>query len=230
MKIQRLKPPNENDFATIFNEFIQRQLHLKGSMRVIERFQVTWNVSMGAPFTVDQSTVIYDKLFRFDHEGGEDLDYLKTYLINGLLAQCIESAETYFKNLLEMILDKELNFEISTMLNRRVLGTNAEIIKILEAYVNPKESNEEIKRIKPIFDMLEQVRHLVVHSDQVIKSSSLIGSNVQFNKYFELKMVKGKCRLIIDASNAEILSAEVAQFGFEFYRLLSEKHGYDLSS
>jgi len=62
MKIQRLKPPNENDFATIFNEFIQRQLHLKGSMRVIERFQVTWNVSMGAPFTVDQSTVMTSPL------------------------------------------------------------------------------------------------------------------------------------------------------------------------
>ena len=219
---------DENRFSNDLEKFLRRQLHLKGNLSVIQHLDTKWNVSMGIPLRIiDGPSVLFEEMYRFFPYDEQQLPLIKAYLYNILLSQCVENFETYLKNIFGSILDSKLECQISQQLNRRAFGNNSEIIKLIKFYLSPIDISIELARILPIFLLLEQVRHVTTHSDQIIKDQNWIQSS-PFNDYFTTQTTKGETRIIIDYKKAEILNSEISQLGFEFFNLLSEKHSYPI--
>jgi len=84
---------------------------------------------------------------------------------------------------------------------------------------------QDLGELTQTFEMAETARQIIVHNDHELKKGS-IPANLKktFDEYFILK----SNRLMIDQSGAEILVAEIAQIGFDVFKVLSEKYGWPI--
>jgi len=201
---------------------------------VIEKIKTTW--SSGRSKTLEdrnnQIFFIENKYF-FNSEEPEHLEFIKSYIYNSLVAQGIESFESYLKNLVRIIIKENLGEK--TLVNlKNALRTNKERLKFIKDYLEPLDNwtNSAFEVYTPIFEVLEEARHIIVHSDQIIKAKEN-GTDIRkkpfFERYFKTLEKDRVVRISIEYQDANFSMEDLSQFSYVLFDSLSLKHGVPIS-
>lgn len=231
MKTARILKINstDNPFAEAFGMYSQRTINLMGQVGVIDKVNTTWSVNRSKALHDRNDGIFFvEDRYSFRPEEPEQLEKLKTYIYNSLVAQGVESFESYLKGLVKIIVKEKLGEPVLPNL-KNAMRTNKERLKFIKNYLEPLDN--WTKRYFPgyfeIFVVLEQTRHIIIHANQIIKLKENeidIRKNKLFSQYFSTIENDGEIRLSITKENACNTMEELYQFAYILFDALSSKH------
>lgn len=148
-----------------------------------------------------------------------------------LIAQAFENFEAFIKDTYREYL--RLNIKAKPALDvamQQIPRRNSEIIKSLKtffpslpAYLNDSKTSW--------LRAIENVRHSVIHTDQLISESLLNGNDRKYyttNLFFK-KVKGGKYRIIVDKNTGVSIIKYFDNIGFSIFSYISDDSGYPIN-
>lgn len=175
----------DNPLSKAISDFLDRQLFISGYCHILYSLKIDiTSVSSIRFIDENKSPIIHSAHFEFDSSNQEDL---KSYYYLTLIAQAIENFESYLKNLIRIIIGNP----VTSKYTLKGLFDNSERLKFIKKQFSSSNlfASSEIKELVELFYMVEKVRHIVTHQNQIydpIRNEQLDINSKLFLKYFSL--------------------------------------------
>jgi len=150
MKTARLLRDNSssNKLYPALDLFLKRQLHLKGSISVIESSDSKYEtMNQGIVLTDNNPDVFfYKELFKYEKANADHTFLIKSYVRNCLIAQAYDSIENFIKGLFDVVV--ETQFQGIKFRKRNVFQYSKEYITFLLQFALPHKIPNERKSVQ----------------------------------------------------------------------------------
>jgi hypothetical protein len=151
------------------------------------------------------------------------LKQLQNYLAMSLIAQTFENFEVFIKDLYREYL--RLNIKVSPALDvamQQIPRKNSETIKTLKTFFPSLKSYLNESQMSWI-RVMENIRHSVVHTDQLISESLVKGNECKrYSDHFNFKKAKGGMyRITVDKTTGITIIKTFDNIGFNIFNYAS---------
>lgn len=223
-----------NPYSAIVDNFLTRQMILVSHFNLIISVSLGDDLNFYGYFMIlrdykSKRLVTPENRFTINKKNKTiKLKYLKNYLAVSLIAQSFENFEALIKDIYREYL--RLNIKVTPALEtalKQIPRNNSEIIKILKKLF-PSVSSFLTKDETSWIRVMENIRHCVVHTDQLISKEIVNGDDrTLYSKHFSFQKVKdGKYRIRIDLNRGTTIMKVFDNLGFNIFNYASLDSGY----
>lgn len=171
-----------------------------------------------------------------------------SYEINNILsrefgmayAQCYEALETLLKDLIYLKIETDLTFKNSLPMgvdySRHRLKGGEDIFKLIKKagkirFQKYSKSNNPNFKFKEVFKVFSEIRHAIIHSRGVLKTSK-IPNTEYYTRLFEhllpLNNLDDETTVLkFDLKITNGILIYMAEFGYQIFKILSEEDNYE---
>lgn len=228
------KNKRRNPYSQIVDNFLKRQLILASHFSLITAVPLRDQLNFFGYFmliTEHQSHKLITPENRITINKKNKtvkLRQMQEYLAMSLIAQTFENFEALIKDLYREYL--RLNIKVAPALDvamQQIPRKNAEIIKTLKTFFPSLKTYLNDNKLSWI-RIIENVRHSVVHTDQLISEKVLSGNERKiYTEYFDFKKVKGgKYRITVDKTIGIRIIKYFDNIGYNIFNYASTDCGY----
>lgn len=222
----------ENPFFEILDEFLDRQLFLNSSITVALNWRYESDIEFShVYYGTDNKLMFHRYINRITPQSTSELERHKNMFFLTLVAQSVESIETFLKRVTAQILNAKLG--PSSKLLRNKFRTNKERFDFITSYcpLIHKYITEE-PRYKDHYDayfLIEQIRHAIVHSKQMIndRNNSIVDSSL-FKKWFTVDTNPEGIIIRIGGGEAGQIFVMFSDLAYMIFESLSKQEGYNM--
>jgi hypothetical protein len=221
----------KNPFFDSADVFFERQITLIVQTRMI-------NFINKFP-SFDIRNAIYDEdgvLTETDHivESENEINDLKSRINLLGISLSVENFETIVKEFINQILKIKFNDNTAFEDFKSTHRTNLERLKFLKKYsqqITTEYSKEQVINYHNTFIVSEQIRHITIHADQIIKEKdNHIKTYLLFDEYFTTSPHPKGQKIILNGDNAEIIIEKISSLGLILFKALCKEHGISLTT
>jgi hypothetical protein len=230
------KNKRRNPYSQIVDNFLKRQLILASHFTLIVSaplrdqlnffgyFMLITEHKTGRLISPENRITIHKK------NKTVKLKQLQNYLAMSLIAQTFENFEAFIKDTYREYL--RLNIKVAPALEvamQQVPRKNSEVIKTLKVFFPSLQTYLNDNKMSWI-RTVENVRHSVVHTDQLISEKLVNGNDKKmYTEYFGFKKVKGgKYRITVDKNTGIRIIKYFDNIGFNIFNYVSADSGYPI--
>ena len=223
----------QNPFFRPLGYFLQRQTILNGQIAVLNQSTLNNAIEMGNGIYDETGSIVITK-YEISYSKPENLERLKSQIYLMSLSLSVENFETYIKQvireILEIIFSKNSAFEDFAATHK----TNRERIKFLRKYsqaIDKLFSIAIVENYCDVYLLCEQVRHITIHSDHVVKEKDkAVLTQPSFKKYFSTNSdIMGE-RIILEAGNADDLIDNISSLAYIIFKGICQEHSYPIKT
>ncbi len=210
-----------NQFSIIVNQFLVRQVYLDGIVHVTPNLKDT-PISLAALHSLwgdDGISVVHNQPFEvISSNRNQFFEDYENFQFLIALAQSVENFETYLK---KIISTNQLQIPDSSRRKQKNMDRVKSIKKAVPK-VNFYLNQEKYRDLITLFQLLENIRHIIIHSQGMINDAINIQAP-EFRRYFSTKEAEDSIKVTVTEMNAHNLLAKLSELAYIIFKGISEE-------
>ena len=227
----------DNPYSEIIHNFLSRQLFISANASLVEKSLDITSSFSGHSLVLGKDDkgqlIFFSRAFRLDKDNKKTkVAFLQQYLTLSLLVQSFEAFEAFLRDVYRKHI--ELNVKgksLQSYVSNGIPRSNLELIKHLKQFY-PSLGKYYKDKFLDFFESVQEVRHAVIHSDQIMNAKSLkkLSGKKLFKEFFDLKNEGSeRYRVQLKDKTSSELTELFTSTGFQMFQLVSHDENYPVA-